>query len=228
MNVSFQTVAEETISREIYEDSHSLLKDMLQEISTKVDAGLSFKFKPTEPSLSDVSVDLNANLDYEKRTMIREMSNLTNDQVCVCVSGIITPLRLSFLTNCICICHTQNKSYMRVKGRMQLSTYRMRSHQLQVAEEFLAHVKSLPLEYEKGIYYAFLEDYGTHYTKNGKSGGEYELVYVLNQDVIKAKSRARSRLESIAAAIDVSHADGFSLQVCQKGRFRNASKSVST
>lgn len=69
-----------------------------------------------------------------------------------------------------------------------MSTYRMRSRELNVAEEFLAHVDSLPLVYEKGIYFAFLEDYGTHYTRNGKSGGEYELIYVLNQDTIKAKS----------------------------------------
>lgn len=84
--------------------------------------------------------------------------------------------------------HTQNKSFMRVLGRVELSTYRMRSRELQVAEEFLEHVKSLPLQYEKGIYFAFLEDYGTHYTKNGLSGGEYELIYVLNQDTIKEKS----------------------------------------
>ena len=77
---------------------------------------------------------------------------------------------------------------MRVMGKVQLSTYRMRSRELKVADEFLEHVKSLPLEYEKGIYFAFLEDYGTHYTKNGKSGGEYELLYVLNQDTIKEKS----------------------------------------
>ena len=83
--------------------------------------------------------------------------------------------------------HTQNKSFIRIKGRVQLSTYRMRSRELQVADEFLAHVRSLPLEYEKGIYFAFLEDYGTHYTKNGKSGGEYELIYVLNQDTIREK-----------------------------------------
>lgn len=78
---------------------------------------------------------------------------------------------------------------MRVTGRVQLSTYRMRSTQLQVAEEFLEHVKILPLQYDKGIYFAFLEDYGTHYTRTGKAGGEYELIYVLNQDTIKAKSR---------------------------------------
>lgn len=77
---------------------------------------------------------------------------------------------------------------MRVKGRVQLSTYRMRSREPMVAEEFLIHVRSLPVVYEKGIYFAFLEDYGTHYTRTGKSGGEYELIYVLNQDTIKAKS----------------------------------------
>ena len=86
------------------------------------------------------------------------------------------------------VLHTQNKSFMRVKGRVQLSTYRMRSRDFKMAGEFLEHVESLPLEYEKGIYYAFMEDYGTHYTKNGKSGGEYELIYVLDQDTIKAKS----------------------------------------
>lgn len=77
---------------------------------------------------------------------------------------------------------------MRVKGKVQLSTYRMRSRELKVADEFLAHVKSLPLQYEKGIYFAFLEDYGTHYTKNGKTGGEYELIYVLDHDTIKQRS----------------------------------------
>ena len=77
---------------------------------------------------------------------------------------------------------------MRVKGTVQLSTYRMRSRELKTANEFLEHIKYLPLQYEKGIYFAFLEDYGTHYTKNGKTGGEYELIYVLNQDTIRARS----------------------------------------
>lgn len=75
-----------------------------------------------------------------------------------------------------------------MKGRVQLSTYRIRSFQFQVAEEFLAHVKSLPVVYDKGIYFAFLEDYGTHYTRSGKTGGEYELIYVLNQDTVKRRS----------------------------------------
>lgn len=165
--------------------------------------------------MSKMSLNLSASLEYEKKTMINEMSELTN--IKVCVTGKIMLLGLSILTNCIC--HTQNKSFMRVKGKLQLSTYRMRSHQLQVAEEFVTHVKSLPLEYEKGIYYAFLEDYGTHYTKNGKTGGEYELVYVLNQEAIKAKSKARPWLKSIPALIDASHSDGFSLlSFCRSDR----------
>lgn len=52
---------------------------------------------------------------------------------------------------------------MRVNGRVQLSTYRMRSRDLQVAGEFLEHVKSLPLEYEKGQYFR-LDCY--YYTRN--------------------------------------------------------------
>nr|XP_046230367.1 complement component C9 [Scatophagus argus] len=166
--LNYQTLAEETVSREIYEDTHSLLRDILKETSVKVDAGLSFKFKSSEPSLSDASLNLNFDTQYEKKAMIKEVSEFSN---------------------------IKNKSFMRVTGRVQLSTYRMRSHQLQVANEFLEHVKSLPLEYEKGIYFAFLEDYGTHYTKNGKSGGEYELIYVLNQDTIHAKNLTERRIQ---------------------------------
>ncbi|KAM7368723.1 hypothetical protein PAMP_013034 [Pampus punctatissimus] len=159
--LSYQTQVEETVSREIYEDTHSLLREMLKEMSVKVDAGLSFKFTPSEKSMSDSPAKVDASVQYEKKTMIKDVSETTN---------------------------IRNKSFMRVKGRVQLSTYRLRSRELQVADEFLEHVKSLPLHYEKGIYFAFLEDYGTHYTKNGKSGGEYELLYVLNQDSIKEKN----------------------------------------
>ncbi|XP_041666576.1 complement component C9 [Cheilinus undulatus] len=166
--LNYQTLVEETVSREIYEDTHSLLREMLKEMTVKVDAGLSFKFNPSEPSLANVSVNVGLSKQYEKKTIIKEVSEYTN---------------------------IQNKSFMRVKGKVQLSTYRLRSRLLQVADEFVEHVRSLPLEYEKGIYFAFLEDYGTHYTKNGKSGGEYELIYVLNQDSIKAKNLTERKIQ---------------------------------
>ncbi|XP_077442061.1 complement component C9 isoform X2 [Vanacampus margaritifer] len=166
--LNYQTLVEETVSREIYQDTHSLLKEILSEVSGKVDAGLSFKFKLSEESMSTSAVGVDLGGQYEKKTMIKEVSEYSN---------------------------VWNKSFMRVKGRIQMSTYRLRSRELQMADEFVAHVRSLPLQYDKGIYFAFLEDYGTHYTQNGKSGGEYELIYVLNQDAIKAKKLTERKVQ---------------------------------
>ncbi|XP_019747841.1 complement component C9 [Hippocampus comes] len=166
--LNYQTLVEETVSREIYEDTHSLLKEILGEMSRTVDAGLSFKFNPSEESMSGKPASVGLDYQYEKKAMIKEVSEYSN---------------------------IRNKSFMRVKGRIQMSTYRLRSRELRLADEFLAHVRSLPLQYDKGIYFAFLEDYGTHYTQNGKSGGEYELIYVLNQDAIKAKNLTERKVQ---------------------------------
>ncbi|XP_029300766.1 LOW QUALITY PROTEIN: complement component C9 [Cottoperca gobio] len=182
--LNYQTIVEETSSREIYEDTHSLLREMLKEMSSKVDAGLSFKFNPSEQSLSETSSQVNLDYQYEKKTMIKEVSELTT---------------------------IKNKSFMRVKGTVQLSTYRMRSRDFKTANEFLEHIKLLPLQYEKGIYFAFLEDYGTHYTKNGKTGGEYELVYVLNQDTIRAQNLTDRKVQEcvkLGITADFGGADG--------------------
>ncbi|MEQ2302531.1 hypothetical protein AMECASPLE_007672 [Ameca splendens] len=159
--LNYETLVEETVSREIFEDTHSIVKEILNEVTFKIDTGLSLKLTPTEKSLSNTSVTAEAGVEFSKKTMIKHVTEYTT---------------------------IKNKSFMRVKGRVQMSTYRMRSRELNVAEEFLIHVRSLPVVYEKGIYFAFLEDYGTHYTKNGKSGGEYELIYVLNQDTIKERN----------------------------------------
>lgn len=44
---------EESSSKEMYEDIHSLIKEITRESSTSSEAGLNFKFTPTEPSSSD-------------------------------------------------------------------------------------------------------------------------------------------------------------------------------
>lgn len=72
---------DETVSREIYDDTHSLLREMLKEMSVKVDAGLSFKFKSTEPSMSKDFLNLDVNYQYEKKEMIKEVSELSNIKV---------------------------------------------------------------------------------------------------------------------------------------------------
>lgn len=70
---------EETASKEIYEDTHSLLREMLNEMSIKVETGLSFKFKPTEKSMSKSSVDLN--FEYQKKEMIKDLTEYSTTEV---------------------------------------------------------------------------------------------------------------------------------------------------
>lgn len=72
---------EETTSREIYEDTHSLLREILKEMSFKVDAGLSFKFSKTEESMSEKASSVEAGVEYEKKTMIKEFSEYTTIKV---------------------------------------------------------------------------------------------------------------------------------------------------
>ncbi|NXX82032.1 CO9 protein, partial [Urocolius indicus] len=80
---------------------------------------------------------------------------------------------LSFL----CI---QNQTFLHVKGKIQLGRFQMRSRDVRLTHIFLDDLNSLPAEYDKGEYFKFLEDYGTHYAVSGTVGGKYELVYVLD------------------------------------------------
>nr|AXB74601.1 complement component 9 [Planiliza haematocheilus] len=188
--LSYQTLVEETVSREIYEHTDSLVRELLSEKNFNIDVGFSFKFGLSEPSLSkslaNATVSAGADIGFGRKSMIKKVTEFST---------------------------VKNKSFMRVKGKVQLSTYRMRSRELRVADEFLEHVQSLPLLYEKGIYFAFLEDYGTHYTRNGKSGGEYELIYVLNQDTIKQQNLTERMIQDcvklgINAGIDLVSGSG--------------------
>ncbi|KAM9734668.1 complement component C9 [Menidia menidia] len=185
--LNYETLVEETFSREIYEDTHSLLKEILHEKTFNIDAGLSFKFSPSEQSNSNLSGSVGAEGGFSRTSMIKNVTEYTK---------------------------IKNKSFIKIKGTVQLSTYRLRSRELHVNDEFVRHVKELPLEYEKGGYFAFLEDYGTHYTKNGKSGGQYELVYVLNQDTIKEKKMTERKIQECFKAgltADISIAGGPSI-----------------
>lgn len=53
MSLYLQTKVEESSSKQMYEDIHSLIKEITTESSKTFEAGLSFKFSPTEPSSAD-------------------------------------------------------------------------------------------------------------------------------------------------------------------------------
>ncbi|KAG7262141.1 hypothetical protein CRUP_006382, partial [Coryphaenoides rupestris] len=81
----------------------------------------------------------------------------------------------------------QNKQFITVSGKLEFASFRMRSRSLRLADPVMEEVRFLPLQYEQSAYFDFLTDYGTHYTRSGKLGGEYKLVYVLDQDVMTRK-----------------------------------------
>ncbi|KAL7838366.1 hypothetical protein AOLI_G00267700 [Acnodon oligacanthus] len=178
----FETKVEESSSKEIYQDTHSLIRELSKDTTYQSSFGLSFKFTPTEtksesPTESEsgsstkktsVGGSIGIDTESEKANMIKTITEYSS---------------------------TKGKTFFRVKGKVQLGTYRLRSRNLEVSEIFLDSVDALPIEYEKAQYYGFLEDYGTHYTKNGRVGGEYDLVYVLNDDVVTQKKVTETTLK---------------------------------
>ncbi|XP_059501030.1 complement component C9 isoform X1 [Stegostoma tigrinum] len=76
---------------------------------------------------------------------------------------------------------SQTNEYFRVKGQIQLAKFHMRTSRYMLNEDFIIDLKDLPTEYDKGVYFKFLENYGTHYSASGTLGGDYQMVYVLDK-----------------------------------------------
>ncbi|XP_048876968.1 complement component C9 [Brienomyrus brachyistius] len=163
--LDYVTAADEQISREIFHEANSLLKEILKEKTQSLKAELSFKFTLSE---SENATSLNVTFKNEKKETIKVVSQYST---------------------------IKHRSFMRVKGKVQLSTFRMRSRDPMLTEIFLNDISYLPVEYNKGEYFRFLEDYGTHYAMSGKSGGEYELVYVINKEVMKTTKMTEQKIQ---------------------------------
>ncbi|KAL4617463.1 complement component C9 [Arapaima gigas] len=168
-SLNYVTLAEESFSKEFYQDSSALLKEVLQETKHSISWDFSFKFVATE-ELTNISLKSNVQLKFENKRSenIKALSEYSTEKV--------------------------SRFFMRVKGKVQLSTFRMRSRELMLTETFLDDVANLPVEYLKGEYFRFLEEYGTHYAISGQSGGEYELVYIMNKETMSSKQITEQKI----------------------------------
>ncbi|KAJ8286909.1 hypothetical protein GJAV_G00044790 [Gymnothorax javanicus] len=167
--LQYDTHTAETYSKEIFETTSTLLMEVLADNKFSMSAGLSYKFEPSEKSNSLNAKNVAESLSHERKEIIKKITEQTA---------------------------AKNKTFMRVKGQAQMGSFRMRSRDLKVTETFLSDVSDLPLEYAKGEYFKFLEDYGTHYASSGREGGEYELVYVLNNEYMKTKKLSSRDVQS--------------------------------
>lgn len=81
--LSFQTLVEETVSREIYEDTYSIVKEMLKEMTFKIDAGLSFKLTPTESTLANTSITGKAGVEFSRKEVLKDVAEFSTIKVII-------------------------------------------------------------------------------------------------------------------------------------------------
>ncbi|PIO27652.1 hypothetical protein AB205_0114710, partial [Aquarana catesbeiana] len=87
------------------------------------------------------------------------------------------------------------KKFLRISGNVQLATFQMRTRGFVVSPTFIDDLNNLPSIYDKAEHFAFLEMYGTHYAVSGNIGGKYDLVYVLDDTVMKIKAVTDTEVE---------------------------------
>ncbi|NXO16642.1 CO9 protein, partial [Oriolus oriolus] len=156
--LTYDTKADKTFSSVYYHDRVKMLREVYIGKQKHFSAGLSWKYTPTDGSKN--ASDGNFKYDYRKNYTFSSILQSYTERV-----------RLILL---------KNQTFLHVKGQIQLGRFQIRSRDVRLTDSFLDDLKFLPTTYDKGEYFKFLEDYGTHYAVSGTVGGKYELVYMLD------------------------------------------------
>ncbi|XP_025956587.1 complement component C9-like [Dromaius novaehollandiae] len=148
----YDTKADKSFAAEYYHDRAEMIREVYIEKQRKFSVDLSLKYTPTEASDKEIAKG-NFRFYYSKNSSLSSVLQRITER---------------------------KQTFLHVKGNIQLGRFQMRSRDVRLTDSFLDDLNFLPAEYDKGEYFKFLEDYGTHYAVSGAVGGKYELVYVLD------------------------------------------------
>ncbi|NXK95194.1 CO9 protein, partial [Formicarius rufipectus] len=168
----YDTKADKTFTSVSYHDRAKMLREVYIENKKHFNAHLSLKYTPTDGNKS--SSDGNFKYYYSRNATLNSTLQSFTERVSLILTKVfMKPFYKQYNFYC-------NQTFLHIKGKIQLGRFQMRSRDVRLTDSFLADLNFLPAEYEKGEYFKFLEDYGTHYAVSGIVGGKYELVYVLD------------------------------------------------
>ncbi|NXD09077.1 CO9 protein, partial [Nothocercus nigrocapillus] len=173
----YDTKADKTFTAEYYHDRAEMIREVYIEKERKFNADLSVKYTPTDASDKEIAQG-NFKYHYSKNLSLSSVLKTFTERVSLIMqTGLRQGHSHLLLSSPWCV---QNQTFLHVKGKIQLGRFQMRSRDVRLTDSFLDDLNFLPAEYDKGEYFKFLEDYGTHYAVSGAVGGKYELVYVLD------------------------------------------------
>ncbi|XP_063996218.1 complement component C9 [Pogoniulus pusillus] len=180
----YDTKADKTFTSLFYHDRARMFREVYKEKQSNFNVDFSLKYIPTEGA-DKVGVEGNIGAYYNKNSSLTTILDTSSEK---------------------------NQTFLHIKGKVQLGRFQMRSRDIRLTDTFLHDLNSLPTKYEKGEYFKFLEDYGTHYAVSGAVGGIYELVYVLDN---YAMSRADITVEDVKRCLGYNLHAGISLAELQ-------------
>ncbi|NXU55878.1 CO9 protein, partial [Turnix velox] len=165
--LTYDTKADKSFTSVFYHDRVKMFREVYMEKIKHFNAELSLKYTPTDGCKNSDKEGCNkggSEGNYKYHYMRSSSLNST----------------LNTFMERVSLIKLKNQTFLHIKGKIQLGRFQMRTRDIRLTDSFLDDLNFLPAEYDKGEYFKFLEDYGTHYAVSGIVGGKYELVYVLD------------------------------------------------